>query len=140
MPLARLRRARQLPERLAMADISHTFGNDIDFDASGDVALSDGSDMGRERILRRLLTNPGEYIWHGQYGAGLARFLGQTTSGQSIQSVARGQIFKEAAVSRTPSPAISVTKRTDGSVILSITYTDAVTKEKVLLTAPVGGV
>jgi hypothetical protein len=107
-----------------MADISHT---------------SDGSDLGKERILRRLLTNPGEYIWHGQYGAGLASFLGQTSSAQKIASVARGQIFKEASVAKTPSPSVSVAKNTDGGVILTIQYTDQETQTAVLLTAPVGG-
>jgi hypothetical protein len=123
-----------------MADISHTFGQDIDFDPGGDVATSDGMDLDKERILRRLLTNPGEYIWHGQYGAGLARFLGQPASVQSISSVARGQIFKEASVARNPSPSISVSRNDTGGVVLSIQYVDQETKTTVTLTAPVGGV
>ncbi len=122
-----------------MADISHDFGQDIEFDPSGDVATATGPDLGRQRILRRLLTNPGEYIWHGLYRAGLARFLGQPTSAQSISSIARGQIFKEASVTRNPSPSIVVTKNTTGGVVLSIQYVDREAKKTVALTAPVGG-
>ena len=122
-----------------MADISHNFGQDIDFDAGGDLALAEGTELGQQRVLRRLLTNPQEYIWHGQYGAGLARFLGRPASAQRIAAIARGQIFKESVVARTPSPVIDVASNGTGAVILTIQYADKEQQKTVLLTVPVSG-
>jgi hypothetical protein len=70
-----------------VADISHIPGNDLLVDATGDIATSDGSQLGQERVLRRLFTNPGAYIWHLQYGAGLARFLGRPMAAARIRAV-----------------------------------------------------
>ena len=59
-----------------MADIQHTFGNDLTLSATGDIAIVDGTQRGQERVLRRLLTNPGDYIWLLNYGAILRRMVG----------------------------------------------------------------
>ena len=41
--------------------------------ASGDLLTTDDP---TNRILRRLLTNPGDYLWHPDYGAGLPSRIG----------------------------------------------------------------
>jgi phage baseplate assembly protein W len=122
-----------------MADISHSFGEDIDFAPGGDLAVSNGSVLGQQRVLRRLLTNPGEYIWNADYGAGLARFLGQPIAEQRISAITRGQIFKEAAVARTPSPVIQTVSDRTGGVVLTLRYADAQQKGTVVMTVPVSG-
>jgi phage baseplate assembly protein W len=78
-----------------------------------------------QRLLRRLLTNPGEYIWQPGYGAGLGRFLGQPINVQALTAVVRSQIFLEAAVNQTPAPVITLTAQKGGTVLCHILYTDA---------------
>jgi hypothetical protein len=73
------------------------------------------------------MTNPGDYIWQ-LYGAGLAQFIGQPGNAAQIQAVIRSQIFKEAAVSRTPEPEIDVQfnpANGTGTVYVQIRYVDA---------------
>jgi phage baseplate assembly protein W len=127
-----------------MADVFHMWGNDLVagpvstlagvVDASGDLLTVGGTvpeqpGQGKtvQRLLRRLLTNPGEYIWQPTYGAGLGRFLGQPISVPVITAVIRSQIFLEAAVAQTPAPVITVTAQKNGTVSCHILYTDAQT-------------
>src|SRR6195256_1132934 len=91
-----------------MADASHQWGSDLMIGATGDIGTVAGPLLGKQRVLRRLLTNPGDYIWQIDYGAGLARFIGQPTNALQIRAVVRGQIFKEATVARQPEPVIDV--------------------------------
>ena len=60
-----------------MADAFHQWGSDLATGSTGDISTISGQLLGQQRVLRRLLTNPGEYIWQLDYGAGLARFIGQ---------------------------------------------------------------
>ena len=59
------------------SDLAHWFGQDLNVAASGDLLTVDGTAKGQQRVLRRLLTNPGDYIWEPTYGAGLASKIGQ---------------------------------------------------------------
>src|ERR1700683_2907421 len=63
--------------RSVMADIAHQWGSDLEFGPNGDLAVVAGSDLGQQRVLRRLLTNLLDYIWQPAYGAGLAGLIGQ---------------------------------------------------------------
>jgi phage baseplate assembly protein W len=86
--------------------------------------------LGQQRVLRRLLTNPDEYIWQLDYGAGLARFIGQPVSTSQIRAVIRSQIFKEASVARQPEPLIDVQVSpggATGTVYVHVRYVDAET-------------
>ena len=56
------------------SDFDQLWGDDLTLTATGQVALVDGTPKGEQRVLRRLLTNPGDYIWHPEYGAGLPRW------------------------------------------------------------------
>ncbi len=122
-----------------MPDLWHQFGADLQTTPSGDVATVDGTILGQQRVLRRLLTNPGDYIWQLDYGAGLAQFVGQPVDAARIRGVIRGQIFREAAVARTPEPRIDVQGGADGAVYVSIAYTDAPSGSTQLLSFTVGG-
>lgn len=117
-----------------MTDLAHNFGADLSFSPSGGLAIAGGSTLGQQRVLRRLLTNLGAYIWHLTYGAGLAQFVGQPVNAMAIRAVIRSQIFKEAAVARSPEPVIEVTGQPDGSVFVSILYVDTPSGETELLT------
>jgi hypothetical protein len=108
-----------------MADIAHQWGADLTISSTGDLMTATGAAVGQQRVLRRLLTNPGDYIWQLEYGAGLARFVGQPGSVLQIRAVIRSQIFKEAAVARTPEPVIDVSFGSTGVVYVHIRYVDA---------------
>lgn len=130
-----------------MADLYHYWGSDLaagphldesgQNDPRGDLltvgqgshsfGVSDVSTATIQRLLRRLLTNPGEYLWQPNYGAGLARFLGQPVNKPALTAIIRSQIFLEAAVSQTPPPVITLTAQKDGTVSCHIIYTDAAT-------------
>lgn len=109
-----------------MADIWNQWGSDYQISASGDLVLTSGSDEGRLRILRRLLTNPGDYMWHPDYGAGLPSKIGETTKAADVENIVRRQMLMEAAVSPDPPPKVNVTPIT-GGFLIQITYRDRMT-------------
>lgn len=96
---------------------------------NGDLALVDGSDETRERIIRRLFTSVRGYVWHQDYGAGLPDRIGNPAKERVIQAIVRSQIQLEATVAKIPVPTISVTASAAnaGLFVITINYTDAVT-------------
>jgi len=124
-----------------MGDIDHQWGSDLSFGPTGDIAVVSGSAMGQQRVLRRLLTNPLDYIWQPAYGAGLAEFVGEPANPSRIQAVIRGQIFKEATVARSPEPTISVNINpgdSTGDVYVQVLYVDSTTEQTQVLSFSVG--
>jgi phage baseplate assembly protein W len=121
-----------------MADIFHSFGADLAPSSTGDMAIANGPVLGQQRVLKRLLTNPGDYIWQPGYGAGLAQFVGQPAAVARIRATIRSQIFKEAAVARTPEPVIDVTFDQAGTVYVHIRYADTITGQTQLLSFSAG--
>lgn len=122
-----------------MQDAAQLWGEDLAVGPTGDIALASGTAAGQQRVLRRLLTNPADYIWHPDYGAGLGQFVGLPANASQIRAVIRGQIFREAAVARTPEPVIDVQPNGDGSVYVHIRYVDAQDGATQTLSFSVGG-
>lgn len=110
-----------------MSDIYHDFGADLTVSSTGDVLLASGIDESQQRILRRLLTNPGDYLFHPDYGAGLPGFIGQTINEDEVSAIIQGQILLEDAVASYPAPVVSVTA-ISGGLSCSIQYIDAGTQ------------
>lgn len=118
-----------------MADINHTWGDDILLSASGDLASVDGLELATQRIIRRLMTRgfqsaginipgeSGEYIWHPEYGGGVPQRIGGAINVPLITSVVSSQIAQEASVAKSPPPQIAVTPYLNG-VAVTIVYTD----------------
>lgn len=123
-----------------MPDLSQLYGADLAYGATGDLATVDGAALGQQRVLRRLLTNPGDYLWNPGYGAGLGRFVGQPANAGRIRSVILGQIFQEPAVARTPAPTIEIVVDPSGTVAVAISYADATTGATQTLSFTVGAV
>lgn len=111
-----------------MQDAALLWGGDLLLNPTGDLELAFGTTLGQQRILRRLLTNPGDYVWQPTYGAGLAQFIGDPCNATAIRSRIRSQIFMESSVLRLPEPVIDVQSVCDGSVYVQIRYVDAVMK------------
>lgn len=107
-----------------MADIGHDFGNDIVLAPNGDVALTDGPTLTQQRVLRRLLTNPGGYIWDVGFGAGVGAMVGQPVNARRIAAIVRTQMMLEATVAKAPLPSVSVASAPDGLVQAAVSYVD----------------
>ena len=123
-----------------MPDLSHQWGSDLSTGPTGDIATAMGPVLGQQRLLRRLLTNPGEYIWQLSYGAGLAQFIGQPVDPLRIRAVIRSQMFNEPAVARSPEPVIDVQLPlggASGAVYVHIRYVDAPSGQTQVLFLPV---
>ena len=107
-----------------MNELAHLVGGDLALSSVGDVALSNGLTRSQERILRRLMTNPGEYLFHPEYGAGLPQFIGQPLTVAKVRGVIRTQLLLEESVAHNPEPRIDVVAIPEG-ISVSIRYTDA---------------
>ena len=119
-----------------LSDLDQYIGGDIAASASGDIQPATGTLRGQQRVLRRLLTNPGDYIFHPEYGAGLPSYVGQTADIAKITALVRGQILLEDAVAKTPAPVITVAPISTGSgggFAIGIRYTDAPSGQPVSL-------
>lgn len=112
-----------------MADVSHAWGSDWTPSPTGALALTSGADEAEQRILRRLLTNPGDYPWHPGFGAGLGRFVGSPANTGRIAAVVRRQVLLDEAVAPSPEPKVTVRGDTSGHVYLSIVWSYAATGE-----------
>jgi hypothetical protein len=112
-----------------MVDLVLQVGGDLSVGPTGDLALADGALLTQQRVLRRLLTNPGDYIWQLSYGAGLGQFVGQPSAPAAIAGVTRAQLLQEAGVAPSPPPVVTSTAGNDGTVTTTLIYTDAATSQ-----------
>jgi phage baseplate assembly protein W len=116
-----------------MPDLYQNYGTDLTPGPSGDLLTVDGTVLGQQRVLRRLMTNQGSYIWHVDYGAGLPQFIGQPASAAQIHGIVQTQMLLEEAVAQSPPPSVNVSYYPDGTFFVSISYTDAQTGTPLLL-------
>jgi hypothetical protein len=123
-----------------MYDIYHEWGSDLLVGSGGDLALASGSAVVNQRICRRLLTNPGDYIWNLDYGGGLAQFVGLPAKPADIEAVVTTQLLLETAVPTTPAPQVTTTvvDAANGSVVANITYADPTSQQPVTLNVNTG--
>ena len=119
-----------------MADIAHVVGSDLMVGPTGDLAVVDLSDWTQQRVLRRLLTNTGGYIWQLTYGAGLPSLVGTTVSAQQITAIIRRQMSLETAVSQQPEPTVVLQGGQPGTVFATVSYRDGQTGVAQTLSIP----
>jgi phage baseplate assembly protein W len=123
-----------------MYDIFHQWGADLAVGNGGDLALAGGSDLVSQRVCRRLLTNPGDYIWNLDYGGGLAQFIGTPVDAAEIEAVIAAQLLLETSVPANPAPQVTTTvaDAANGYVVANITYADPTSLEPVTLNVTTG--
>lgn len=122
-----------------MAGEFHWFGLDTQFAATGDSALASDIIEINQRIVRELMTAPGDYIWQPAYGAGLGRYIGQALSTEKfaeITGLIRSIVVKQRDVQRTPGPTITFQSDATGLLSAQIIYVYAPTGQSVTVTAP----
>jgi len=108
-----------------MSDVAHPIGADLQLGPTGDLLLVSGADETKQRILHRLLTARGSYIWQLTYGAGLPEMVGEVASGQQIAAIIMSQLALEQAVAVSPEPVVGVVASALGTVSATITYADS---------------
>ena len=121
-----------------MSDIHHAWAGDLSAGPTGDLVTATGPALGTQRVLRRLLTNPGDYIWQPGYGAGLARFVGQPADPAAIRALIREQMRREPAVAPVPEPVIDVQSDPGGTLSVQVRYADADTADAQTLSLELG--
>ena len=122
-----------------MADLDMSWSGDLAVTQTGDLATVDGAALGTERVLRRLMTNPGDYIWNPRYGAGLAQYIGQPIDPAGIQALILSQMQLEAAVAAVPEPIVAVQSDPAGRLFAQIRYADATTAQSSALSINLPG-
>lgn len=110
-----------------MHDIALEWGSDLLASANGDLLLTTGTTRANRRIVRRLLTNQGDYIWNRSYGGGLASAVGQPLQPAQIEAVIRTQLRLEDAVSTAALPTVELQSPnpSDGIFAVKINYVEA---------------
>lgn len=118
-----------------MSDLFHWWRQDLTIMPSGDLMVCRGIEPtgsampscatveGEQRVLRRLLTAPGSYIWHLEYGAGLPGYVGQPVLPSALNAVIISQMFLEDTVARDPLPTVRTSPILDG-IATNIAYRD----------------
>jgi hypothetical protein len=117
-------------------DVWHEFGADLVVSANGDLLTADSVNLSQQFVLRRLLTNPGDYIWQPQYGAGLPEKIGDPFDVATIEGIVTSQMYLESTVVRDPPPVIEVDSFPNG-MFVDISYTEADSGLPAVLSFPV---
>ncbi len=122
-----------------MAGEFHWYGLDIQFAASGDDASASGILEINQRILRELMTSPGDYVWQPNYGAGLGRYIGQSLSTAKfaeLKALITSIVIKQPDVQRQPAPQVTFQSDAAGLLSTQIIYVYAPTRQPVTMVAP----
>lgn len=111
---------------MSLQDVNHTWGEDIGVSNTGDIALVGGDDRGQQRILRRLMTNPGDYVFQTNYGAGVLQAIGSPEDKGKLVATIRAQVLLEDSVAPIPAPTTTVQAAGAdfSSLAISVSYTD----------------
>jgi hypothetical protein len=115
-----------------LSDLYQWYGGDVTSSATGDLQTVTGDTRSQQRIVRRLCTNPGDYIQHPDYGGGLPKLIGSNASASDVKAIVQSQMRLEDSVLQLPAPVVTVTPITNGMQI-QIQYTDALSRKPVLL-------
>lgn len=115
-----------------LSDLYQWYGGDVSTSPTGDLQPVTGDTRSQQRIIRRLCTNPGDYIQHPDYGGGLPKLIGSNASASDVKAIVQSQMRLEDSILQLPAPIVTVTPITNGMQI-QIQYTDALTRKPVLL-------
>jgi|ERR1700729_210825 len=107
-----------------MADLFTWWQEDLTILPDGDLLTVSGTIEGEQRVIRRLLTNPGSYIWNLDYGAGLPKYVGSVADSDAIGALIVSQMTLESCVAQSPLPQVVVTPISNG-INANIRYVDS---------------
>ena len=84
------------------------WGGDLEVGSGGDIGVASIEDSLQQRVIRRLLTNLGDYIWHTEYGAGVGSYVGMPYSPGLIEGLILNQLHYEDYIAGSPPPTVQV--------------------------------
>jgi hypothetical protein len=108
-----------------MLTLRCSWGGDLIVAANGDIAASPATDAISEKLIRRLLTNPGDYFWSPTFGGGLGAQVGGVATPEMLQAIIQVQLAQENEVLRYPVPTIEVSRPSpnpNGLFLSNITF------------------
>ncbi|MCB8881717.1 phage tail protein [Acidisoma cellulosilytica] len=117
-----------------MYDLSLDWSGDLSLSPTGGLELSTGANLTRQRLIRRLLTNPGDLLEDLTYGAGLAQYIGLPVNAGALQALIEEQCLLEDTVESVSSVKILTDGK--GFVSATISYVSIDASEAQSLTLP----
>ncbi len=116
-----------------MPDASLNWNADFALTPAGDLALADGDNLVKQRLIRRLFTVARGSVFHLEYGAGLPQKVGSTLNPHAVGAIVRAQLALEASVASSPPARVEIAAQRAGLQTIFISYTDALTAQHVSL-------
>lgn len=108
-----------------MSALAHYFKQDLSWSSSGDLAVATDIQELEQRVLRGLMTSPGNYIFAPLYGAGLGRYVGIALSGSlknQIIGLIKSVLVLEPDIQKSPAPIINLNSDANGFTGVMINY------------------
>lgn len=118
-----------------LQDFDHVWGGDIKLSPTGDIATVSGFERSRQRVLRRLMTIPREYIWEllpEPYGGGVPAQIGRNLDLAKLKALIGGQMLLEESVAQDPAPTVLLRPIAKG-VAATVNYLSLPDKQPVSL-------
>lgn len=100
-------------------DVHHIIGDDILLDKSNDLLFVFDTDETNQRIMRRLFTNKGTYIWNAKWGASIPWRVGDTLSAEVYREIVneiRAAVLEDDDVAKDPPPEITIEQISNGLI------------------------
>lgn len=107
-------------------DLALDWAMDLQISAQGDLAVSTGVPLLKQRIIRRILTNKKQLIFQPEFGVGVPKYVHEGISTSVFNEIKQRviqEIYKEEAVARNPGPEIIITSTYNGIFISIVVYT-----------------
>jgi hypothetical protein len=107
-----------------LTDLYHFWGSDLTLSPSNGLLGAQRFDRTSQRLIRRLLTNPGgaDYLWQPEYGGGLLALIGTNATIGEITARINGQVALEPSIAQSPAPIIILTPINGGFAIYIFFY------------------
>lgn len=107
--------------------------SDLAWSSNGDLQIVSSVLESQQRILRRLPTNPGDYIWHKDYGGGILKWIGRPIQEPEMKTVIVTQMYLEQSVVQNPQPQVDFVSTVGGAITSGIRYVESDSNEPVTL-------
>lgn len=119
-----------------MSALSHVVGGDLLLDATGSLAVVTGPDETTQRLIRRLCTPQGGYIWQPDFGCGLPQMVGTPMDETYARGLILQQLALDSGVDHTQPVSVVFTSPNVGTYVCTIGYVAAITGEAISVEVP----